>query len=262
MSQKWTTLVEEQTDKANEAISNLLDGKNISPSERRNKTIAVLMAAVGVVLIGAGLYPFLGSGLEANLVGEEEQNIFADPVSVDVVEDDIPENILDTDTPDQTAESKDDLDAYLEDFEGILLPVDAGSEDSELLPENIFEPEDFAEEFVPEEDFSDLLPLLNSLENADSFPEEEVFVFENTTNETELFPAAPLFAQNTHTGSTAEPLILSTGSPAPAVTTGNVYAAAGEEMADAGPAEWVAIVIALCGALLLRKRKLFRGHIA
>jgi|GEM_PF-6811632 len=91
MTNKWTTLVEEQTEQANASVNKVLAEVSASGTNgRKNKTFAIVLASVGVLLIGFGAWPFFSNGLLGDILNTDappaNSNIFSNqPQTVDDV---------------------------------------------------------------------------------------------------------------------------------------------------------------------------------
>ncbi len=216
---KWTTLVEERTEKANEAISEILDEAEDGIKARNNKAIAMGMAAIGVTLIAFGISPLLG--LKANI---SEDNIFTEPEEVVIVE------------PSEDIEASEDLDSIFSQLkvDENILPVDESlNEEGNVNVENIF-----AQEAQPLK--------MNT-------PEEFVFLQDlDPEQDTSLFP------QNTHIGGVDKNvMVFGENGKTTMIQNEKLHAAAGQDMADAGPEMWFAGIFAVFAAFALRKRRIF-----
>jgi hypothetical protein len=224
MKNKWTTL-EEQTERANESISEILDGVTTEHS-KRNKSVAIVMAAVGVFLIGLGLFPFMDNFSSDRFNADiSDINIFETPETVDTVEDVDPVDF-----------ENDDFDVLTQDPDIEFLPVEPGSvvtfeDDEDITRDN-------ADIDAGNTDTG--LPSVNTQKNS-------------------------IFPMNTHTG-TSDKNIMVFGeggikSTNTAINTQDTqYHAAAEQTSDtvpqSGPESWVAVMIALFTAFVLRRKKM------
>ncbi len=292
MSNKWTTLVEEQHHETKKNITDILDDQNqLQHSSKKNKYIAIAMAAVGIFLIILGIYPFLtqsgnapASKLRADVTddGISTSDTNSDTEEVDSVpllsedEEGISFSTEETDEVLADADAVYEVDPTLVD-PALMEELDSVDIDS-MLPIEETESVDFVEtvdETIPtdtddaiEAEDVDVVDEVVPIEDVDAatedLPVEEVdVVADDTSGEEDLHAAADEDGGSEEIANDEFPLNMHTGlTDATTVVYGADDAVHGaaedkEAIAKSGPETWIAVFIALGVAFIVRRKKIF-----